>query len=169
VSTEAVWAIVADPRRLPEWLATVAASHLTTRGEGQNASVEPEGESHGHRYSLTSLWGEDQDVHELEWGNSSSGGYRGSLRGQDAATGSSEIHVNLSVPDERVASWPEAEGEIHSQSRSKATGGFTSALAVRSHRGSSAHMGSKRFHGPPSDVIASRRPATSPTRTPTPT
>ena len=111
VSGEAVWAVVADPRRLPEWLPTVVAAHVTAEGEGQNAGVELEGESHGHSYSLTSLWSEDQRVHELEWG-SGSAGYRGSLRVRDAAGGSSEIHVNLSVPDERVASWPDGVAEI---------------------------------------------------------
>ena len=112
VSAQAVWAIVADPRRLPEWLPTVATAHFATQGEGQNASIELEGESHGHRYSLTSLWADDQDVHKLVWGDNSIGGYRGSLSVQDLATGSSEIQLNLNVPDERVASWPDAEGEI---------------------------------------------------------
>ena len=112
VDGEAVWAIVADPRRLPDWLPTVVSAHLTAEGEGQSASVELEGDSHGHPYCLTSPWSEDRRVRKLEWGGSSRADYRGSLRVQDAAAGSSEIYLYLSVPDERVASWPDAEAEI---------------------------------------------------------
>jgi carbon monoxide dehydrogenase subunit G len=49
VSGEAVWAIVADPRRLPEWLPTVVAAHVTAEGEDLDSRVKLEGESHGHR------------------------------------------------------------------------------------------------------------------------
>jgi hypothetical protein len=77
--SEAVWAIVADPRRLPGWLPTVVAAHVTAEDDGRNASVELEGESHGHCYSLTSQWSKDEGVHELEWGDGSRG-YWGTLR-----------------------------------------------------------------------------------------
>jgi hypothetical protein len=60
--------------------------------------------------TLPCPWSADQGVRELEWG--SGAGYRGLLRVQDASSGSSEIQVSLSVPDERVASWPDAEAEV---------------------------------------------------------
>ena len=109
VSSDAVWAVVADPKRLPEWLPTVTTARVP---EGSSVSVELGGESHGHTYSLTSLWRADDGDHRLEWAGAGGDGYRGSLRVLDRAVGSSGVEVHVTVPDERVASFPDAEAEI---------------------------------------------------------
>jgi len=46
------------------------------------------------------------------FGTLSSDGYRGSLRVLDRAVGSSGVEVHVTVRDERVASFPDAEAEI---------------------------------------------------------
>jgi uncharacterized protein YndB with AHSA1/START domain len=109
-SGDAVWAVVADPKRLPEWLPTVATAHVP--GATGGSSIELEGESHGHTYSLTSMWRADDAVHRLEWAGAGSDAYKGSLRVLDRAVGSSGVKVHITVPDERVASSPDAEAVI---------------------------------------------------------
>ncbi len=112
VSGDAVWSVVADPNRLPEWLPTVAAAHVPEGTDGSNQSVELEGESHGHAYSLSGLWNADGTARRLEWAGAGGDGYRGSLRVLDRVAGSSEVEVHVTVPDERVASFPDAGAEI---------------------------------------------------------
>ncbi len=110
VSAGSVWAVVADPERLPEWLPTVASAHVP--GAGGEGSVELEGESHGHTYALTSMWRTDDGARRLEWAGARGDAYRGSLRVLDRAGGSSAVEVHVTVPDDRVASSPDAETVI---------------------------------------------------------
>jgi len=83
VSGDAVWAVVADAERLPEWLPTVATANVP--GATGGSSIELAGESHGHTYSLTSMWRADDGAHRLEWAGAGSNAYRGSLRVLDRA------------------------------------------------------------------------------------
>ena len=107
-SGDAVWALATDVTRLTEWLPTVAAAHTTHDGK----MVELEGESHGHLYKLASPWKTSASERTLEWRGNSGDGYAGSLRIVDEPSGSSEVRVHVSVPEERVNAFPGAEAEI---------------------------------------------------------
>jgi uncharacterized protein YndB with AHSA1/START domain len=98
VTADALWAVVADPARLAEWVPTIRLAERS--GE---AEVHLEGESHGHQYSLDSLLNIDEGERRLQWGTAGDGGYRGWLRVADRPSGS-EVHIHVAIPDARMGS-----------------------------------------------------------------
>jgi uncharacterized protein YndB with AHSA1/START domain len=101
VTANAVWAVVADPARLAEWVPTMRLAQPEGKGE-----VHVEGESHGHRYSLDSLLRIDESDRRLEWGAEDDDGYRGSLRVAERPSGS-EVHLHVTIPDDRLGPSPD--------------------------------------------------------------
>ena len=107
VTADAVWALVADPARLADWVPTMRLAQPAGQDE-----IHLEGESHGHPYSLDSLLRIDEDDRRLEWGAEDDDGYRGSLRVAERPPGS-EVHLHVAVPDDRLGSSPDrAAAEI---------------------------------------------------------
>jgi uncharacterized protein YndB with AHSA1/START domain len=107
VTADALWAVVADPARLAEWVPTMRLAQPSGTGE-----VHVEGESHGHQYSLDSLLRIDQGERRLHWGAEADDGYRGSLRVVARPSGS-EVQLHVAVPDERLGPSPDrAAAEI---------------------------------------------------------
>jgi uncharacterized protein YndB with AHSA1/START domain len=107
VTADAVWAVVADPARLADWVPTMRLAQPAGHDE-----VHVEGESHGHPYSLDSLLRVDEGDRRLEWGAEDDNGYRGSLRVEERPPGS-EVHLHVAVPDDRLGPSPdEAAAEI---------------------------------------------------------
>jgi uncharacterized protein YndB with AHSA1/START domain len=100
VTADALWAVVADPARLADWVPTMRLARPAGKEE-----VHVEGESHGHQYSLDSLLRVDQGERRLQWGAEGEDGYRGSLRVVARPSGS-EVHLHVAVPDERLGSSP---------------------------------------------------------------
>jgi uncharacterized protein YndB with AHSA1/START domain len=96
VTADAVWAVVADPARLAEWVPTMRLAEPS--GE---AEVHLEGESHGHRYSVDSLLNIDEGERRLQWGAAGDEGYRGWLRVAGRPSGS-EVHIHVAIPDNRI-------------------------------------------------------------------
>ena len=107
VTADAVWAVVADPARLADWVPTMRLAQAAGRGE-----VHVEGESHGHPYSLDSLLDIDEGDRRLHWGAEGDDGYRGSLHVTERPLGS-EVHLRVAVPDRRLGPSPDdAAAEI---------------------------------------------------------
>jgi uncharacterized protein YndB with AHSA1/START domain len=102
VSGDALWAVVADPARLADWVPTMRLAAPSGK-----AKVHLEGESHGHPYSLDSMLRIDEDERRVSWGGVGDEGYRGWLRVEDRPSGS-EVHIHVAVPDERIH--PPADG-----------------------------------------------------------
>jgi hypothetical protein len=96
ITADALWAVVADPARLAEWVPTMRLAEPS--GE---AEVHLEGESHGHHYSLESMLNIDEGERRLQWGSARDDGYRGWLRVADRSSGS-EVHIHVAVPDDRM-------------------------------------------------------------------
>ena len=96
MSADAVWAVVADPARLADWVPTMRRAQPSGKEE-----VHVEGESHGHRYSLDSTLRIDEGDRRLDWGAEEDYGYRGSLRVAERPSGS-EVHLHVAVPDDRL-------------------------------------------------------------------
>src|SRR5260370_27421919 len=96
LAPEAVWAGVADPARLSDWVPTMRRAEPA--GE---AEVHLEGESHGHRYSMNSLLRVDEGDRRLHWGAEGDEGYRGWLQVVNQPSGS-EVHIHVTIPDERI-------------------------------------------------------------------
>ena len=108
-SAGAVWAVVADPARLADWVPTMR----TARPAGTE-EVHVEGESHGHPYSLDSLLRVDAADRRLDWGAEDDDGYRGSLRVTERPSGS-EVSLHVAIPDDRLGPSPDsAAAEIRS-------------------------------------------------------
>jgi Polyketide cyclase / dehydrase and lipid transport len=113
VTADAVWAVVADPARLADWVPTMRLAQPS--GEGGRAGegdagekeVHVEGESHGHPYSLDSLLRIDESERRLHWGAEGDDGYRGSLRVVARPPGS-EVHLHVAVPDDRLGPSPDS-------------------------------------------------------------
>jgi uncharacterized protein YndB with AHSA1/START domain len=106
-AADAVWAVVADPARLADWVPTMRLAQPAGRDE-----VHVEGESHGHPYSLDSLLRIDEGDRRLEWGAENDDGYRGSLQVADRPPGS-EVHLHVAIPDDRLGPSPDrAAAEI---------------------------------------------------------
>jgi uncharacterized protein YndB with AHSA1/START domain len=103
VTADAVWAVVADPARLADWVPTMRLAQPAGGGE-----VHVEGESHGHRYSLDSLLRIDEGDRRLYWGAEGDDGYRGSLRIAERPSGS-EVHLHVAVPDDRLGPSPDSD------------------------------------------------------------
>ena len=101
ISADALWAVVADPARLADWVPTMRLA----QPHGQE-EVHVEGESHGHRYSLDSLLRVDEGDGRLDWGTEGDDGYRGSLRVAERPSGS-EVHLHVAVPDDRLGPSPD--------------------------------------------------------------
>lgn len=107
VAADALWAVVADPARLADWVPTMRMARPSGKEE-----VHVEGESHGHRYSLDSLLRIDEGDRRLHWGAEGHEGYRGSLRIAARPSGS-EVHLHVAIPDDRLGSSPDhAAAEI---------------------------------------------------------
>ena len=102
VTADAVWAVVADPARLADWVPTMRLA----RPAGQE-EVHVEGESHGHPYSLDSLLRIDDGDRRLDWGAEDDDGYRGSLHVAERPSGS-EVHLHVAVPDDHLGPSPDA-------------------------------------------------------------
>ena len=96
MSADAVWAVVADPARLADWVPTMRRAQPSGKEE-----VHVEGESHGHRYSLDSTLRIDEGDRRLDWGAEEDYGYRGSQRVAERPSGS-EVHLHVAVPDDRL-------------------------------------------------------------------
>jgi uncharacterized protein YndB with AHSA1/START domain len=90
---QAVWHLVSDPERLPEWVPTTVSSHQT--GED---TVELQGESHGHDYDMAGRFVADEEAHELFWYSPRRNGYRGALTILPHETGSL-VTVRVVIPD----------------------------------------------------------------------
>jgi hypothetical protein len=93
---DALWAVVADPARLADWVPTMRLAEPSGKEE-----VHLEGESHGHRYSLDSQLRIDQGDRSLHWGAEGDEGYRGWLRVVDRPSGA-EVHIHVAVADDRL-------------------------------------------------------------------
>jgi Polyketide cyclase / dehydrase and lipid transport len=102
ISGDALWAVVADPARLADWVPTMRLAEPA--GE---AEVHLEGESHGHPYSLDSMLRVDRDGRRLHWGATGEEGYRGWLQVADRPPGS-EARIHVAVPDDRLGSSADA-------------------------------------------------------------
>ncbi len=96
ITGDALWAVVADPARLADWVPTMRLAEPA--GE---AEVHLEGESHGHPYSLDSMLRVDRDGRCLHWGGAAEEGYRGWLQVVDRSPGS-EARIHVAVPDDRL-------------------------------------------------------------------
>jgi hypothetical protein len=102
IAADAMWAVVADPARLADWVPTMRLAQPSGKEE-----VHVEGESHGHPYSLDSLLRIDVSDRRLHWGAEGDEGYRGSLRVTERPSGS-EVHLHVTVPDDRLGPSPES-------------------------------------------------------------
>jgi hypothetical protein len=102
VSAAALWAVVADPARLADWVPTMRLAQPSGKEE-----VHVEGESHGHPYSLDSLLRIDETERRLDWGTEGDDGYRGSLRVKERPQGS-EVHLHVAIPDDRLGPSPDS-------------------------------------------------------------
>jgi uncharacterized protein YndB with AHSA1/START domain len=106
-TADALWAVVADPARLADWVPTMRLAQSAGREE-----VHVEGESHGHPYSLDSMLRIDEGDRRLHWGAEGEDGYRGSLRVVARPSGS-EVHLHVAIPDDRLGPSPDrAAAEI---------------------------------------------------------
>jgi uncharacterized protein YndB with AHSA1/START domain len=101
-TADAVWAVVADPARLADWVPTMRLAQPSGREE-----VHVEGESHGHAYSLDSLLRIDEGDRHLHWGAEGDVGYSGSLSVTERPSGS-EVHLHVAVPDDRLGPSPDS-------------------------------------------------------------
>jgi uncharacterized protein YndB with AHSA1/START domain len=107
VTVDALWAVVADPARLADWVPTMRLA-----APSGDAEVHLEGESHGHPYSLDSMLRVDQGDRRLQWGAAGDEGYRGWLHVAGRPSGS-EVHLYVTIPDDRLGpSADAAAGEI---------------------------------------------------------
>ena len=102
ITADTLWAVVADPARLADWVPTMRLAQPSGKEE-----VHVEGESHGHRYSLDSLLRVDESDRCLHWGAEGDDGYRGSLRVAERPTGS-EVHLHVAIPDDRLGPSPDS-------------------------------------------------------------
>ena len=96
VTGDALWAVVADPARLADWVPTMRVAE-----PAGGAEVHLEGESHGHPYSLDSTLRMDQGDRRLYWGAAADEGYRGWLQVAGRPSGS-EVRIHVAVPDDRL-------------------------------------------------------------------
>lgn len=92
-AAEAVWRLVSDPRRLADWVPTIAASRPA--GEG---AVQLQGESHGHRYDTSGGFAADDGARRLSWDSPRYSGYQGALTVAGHGAGS-RVTVRVTVPD----------------------------------------------------------------------
>jgi hypothetical protein len=102
ITADTLWAVVADPARLADWVPTMRLAQPSAKEE-----VHVEGESHGHRYSLDSLLRIDESDRCLHWGAEGDDGYRGSLRVAERPSGS-EVHLHVAIPDDRLGPSPDS-------------------------------------------------------------
>src|SRR5260370_34289447 len=96
ITGDALWAVVADPARLADWVPTMRLAAPAGASE-----VHLEGESHGHAYSLGSMLRGDQGSPRLHWGADSGDGYRGRPPGTHQPPGSPG-RVHVAVPGGRL-------------------------------------------------------------------
>ena len=106
ITGDALWAVVADPARLADWVPTMRLAEPAGKSE-----VHLEGESHGHPYSLDSMLRVDQDDRCLHWGAVDDEGYRGWLRVVDRPPGS-QVQIHVAVPEGRLGPAADAAAEI---------------------------------------------------------
>jgi hypothetical protein len=105
VTGDALWAVVADPARLADWVPTMRRAAPAGVSE-----VHLEGESHGHAYSLDSMLRADQGRRRLHWGGDGDDGYRGWLEVTDQPPGS-QVRIHVAIPDGRLGPHPDAAAE----------------------------------------------------------
>ncbi len=102
---DTVFALAADPARLPEWLPTVQQVTPSLQGDGTEV-VDVEGESPGGDYEQRGYWRPEAVQLRVEWGSPSRGGegspYSGWLQVADTAAGGCEVTAHLSFLDESV-------------------------------------------------------------------
>jgi uncharacterized protein YndB with AHSA1/START domain len=89
---DAVWRLVADPQRLPEWVPTTQESHA------EGGGVWLHGESHGHSYDMHGGFHADEQARRLSWDSSRLPGYLGDLSIAEEGAGS-RVTIHLTVPD----------------------------------------------------------------------
>jgi Polyketide cyclase / dehydrase and lipid transport len=102
ITADTLWAVVADPARLADWVPTMRLAEPSGKEE-----IHVEGESHGHRYSLDSLLRVDESDRCLHWGAEGDDGYRGSLRVAERPPGSA-VHLHVAIPDDRLGPSPDS-------------------------------------------------------------
>jgi hypothetical protein len=102
VTADVLWAVVADPARLADWVPTMQLAQPSGREE-----VHVEGESHGHPYSLDSLLRINESERRLQWGTEGDDGYRGSLHVTERPPGS-EVNLHVAIPDDRLGPSPDS-------------------------------------------------------------
>ncbi len=105
ITGDALWAVVADPARLADWVPTMRRAEPAGKAE-----VHLEGESHGHPYSLDSSLRIDEGDRSLHWGAAADEGYRGWLQVADRPSGS-EVRIHVAVPDDRLGPSADAAAE----------------------------------------------------------
>jgi Polyketide cyclase / dehydrase and lipid transport len=105
ITGSALWAVVADPARLADWVPTMRRAEPSGAAE-----VHVVGESHGHPYSLDSQLRIDEGDRSLHWGTAEDEGYRGWLRVEDRPSGA-EVQIHVTVPDGRLGPSPAAAAE----------------------------------------------------------
>jgi len=91
-TAESVWRQVSDPRRLADWVPTMAASHPAGAG-----NVELRGESHGHDYDVRGGFVADDGARRLSWNSPRHSGYEGLLTVAGHGTGS-RVTIRVTVP-----------------------------------------------------------------------
>jgi len=90
---ETVWRLVSDPRRLAEWVPTMAASRPAGAG-----TVQLQGESHGHDYDASGGFAADDDARRLSWDSPRHSGYQGVLTVAAHGEGS-RVTVRVTAPE----------------------------------------------------------------------
>jgi uncharacterized protein YndB with AHSA1/START domain len=90
---EAIWRLVSDPKRLADWVPTIAASHPA----GQHG-VQLRGESHGHDYDARGGFVADDAARRLSWDSPRYSGYQGVLTVSGDGAGS-RVTIRVTVPD----------------------------------------------------------------------
>ncbi|HEU0101880.1 MAG TPA: SRPBCC family protein [Mycobacteriales bacterium] len=95
-SSAAVFEVVSDLRRLPEWLPTVQVAEPAAPGTDTDVHVEGDA---GGGYASDGFWRPSPDQLRVEWGTPSRGGeggtYAGWLQVEDRSAGC-EVVVHLS-------------------------------------------------------------------------
>lgn len=96
-SSDAVFAVVSDVRRLPEWLPTVTTAEPAA--PESDTDVHVEGDAGAGDYTSDGFWRAEADQRRVEWGTPSRGGEPGAYAGWvqvEDRTGGSEVVVHLS-------------------------------------------------------------------------
>ena len=96
---DSVFALVADPARLPEWLPTVQQATASLTGDGTEV-VDVEGDAGGGHYEDRGYWRPEAVQLRVEWGKPPA--YSGWLQVAESTGGGCEVTAHLSFTDESV-------------------------------------------------------------------